>query len=1051
MKIVQLVRCRVWLALFPLLLVGAIATPAFAQSDRSEVRPSTYHDVSPPLRDLPPGPRVNGILEAEPVRRIPSSRNPSFGPDPLLAPAGSAPTRLAPATLRNFDGIGQGFTGPAGTFTVNSAPPDTNAAVGPNHIVETVNTDLAVFNKAGTPIFGPVPINTLWSGFGGGCQTSNDGDPIVSYDRIADRWIVSQFQVSTQPFQQCVAVSQTADPTGAYSRYAFSYPDGFPDYPKMGVWPDAYYITYNLFNNAGTSFLGTKVCAFDRAKMLTGAAATQQCFNTSTSFGGLLPGDLDGTRLPPAGAPNPVVALGTTSTTLATWKFHVDWTTPANTTFTGPTTLTVPAYTEACGGGTCIPQSGGGSLDSLADRLMYRLAYRRFADGHQALVVNHSVMAGTSVGVRWYELRLDASNNPSLFQAGTYAPDASFRWMGSAAMDQSGNMALGFSTSSSTLKPSSRYTGRLAGDAAGTITQGEGTVITGAGAQGSTLSRWGDYSSMSIDPADDCTFWFATEYIPTNGTFNWRTRIASFKFPGCGAATGNDFSIAAAPNTLSLAQGTGGSVSINTAVVSGAAESVTLSVSGVPSGATASLNPSSVTSGGSSTLTINAGTAAPGSYTLTVTGSAPSATHSTTVTLTITASPDFTIAVSPASRSVVAGNSTTYTVTTAALNGSSQTISLSVSGLPAGASGSFSPATVVAGGSSTLTVSTTATAPATTFTVTGTSTTTHSATASITVTGAIPPDFTVAISPASQAIAQGASGTYAVSTTALNGSTQSIALSVSGLPAGVTGSFSPATVTAGGSSTLTVAVAATATPATTSFTVTGVSGTVQHSANASVMVTVGGVAVLTDGVPVSNISGASGSQQFWVLDVPAGKDTAVFTIAGGSGDADLYVRRGSQPTTSLWDCRPFINGNTETCTFTAPAAGQYYVMIRGFTAFSGVTLTGRTTTAATTPSLVNGVPVTNISGASGSQQFWKLTVPAGRTSLKFTISGGTGDADLYVRSGAKPTTSTFNCRPFLNGNSETCTFTSPAAGDWYVMIRGFATFSGVTLTGTYTP
>ena len=380
--------------------------------------------MSPPLRDLPPGPRVNGILEAEPVRRIPSSRNPTFGPDPLLAPVGGAPTRLAPATLRNFDGIGQGFTGPAGTFTVNSAPPDTNAAVGPNHIVETVNTDLAVFNKAGTPIFGPVPINTLWSGFGGGCQTSNDGDPIVSYDRIADRWIVSQFQVSTQPFQQCVAVSQTADPTGAYSRYAFSYPDGFPDYPKMGVWPDAYYITYNLFNNAGTSFLGTKVCAFDRAKMLTGAAATQQCFNTSTSFGGLLPGDLDGTRLPPAGAPNPVVALGTTSTTLATWKFHVDWTTPANTTFTGPTTLTVPAYTEACGGGTCIPQSGGGSLDSLADRLMYRLAYRNFADGHQALVVNHSVMAGTSAGVRWYELRLDAGNNPSLFQAGTYAPDA---------------------------------------------------------------------------------------------------------------------------------------------------------------------------------------------------------------------------------------------------------------------------------------------------------------------------------------------------------------------------------------------------------------------------------------------------------------------------------------------------------------------------------------------------------------------------------------------------------------------------------------------------
>jgi hypothetical protein len=287
-----------------------------------------------------------------------------------------------------------------------------------------------------------------------------------------------------------------------------------------------------------------------------------------------------------------------------------------------------------------------------------------------------------------------------------------------------------------------------------------------------------------------------------------------------------------------------------------------------------------------------------------------------------------------------------------------------------------------------------------------------------------------------------------VSTTPLNGSTQSIALSVSGLPAGVTGSFSPATVTAGGSSTLTLAVAATATASTTTFTVTGTSGTVQHSANASVTVTAGGTSVLTDGVPVSNISGATGSQQFWVMDVPAGKDTVVFTISGGSGDADLYVRRGAQPTTTLFDCRPFISGNNETCTFNAPAAGQYFVMIRGFSTFSGVVLTGRTTATA---SLVNGVPVTNISGASGSQQFWKLAVPAGKTSLTFTISGGTGDADLYVRSGAKPTTTTFNCRPFINGNNETCTLTNPVAGDWYVMIRGFAAFSGVTLKGTYTP
>jgi hypothetical protein len=936
------------------ILLLALPATVLAQSGRPQVNRDSYHDVSPPLREMPPGPRLAGILEAEPVRRIPSSRNPSFGPDPVLqAPRTALATPLAPATVSNFDGVGNGVTGPGGTFTVNSAPPDTNAAVGPNHIVETVNTDLAVFNKAtGAIVFGPVAINTLWSGFGGGCQMDNDGDPIVTYDRLANRWIISQFQVTSTPFQQCVAVSQTPDPTGAYFRYAFNY-SGFPDYPKMGVWPDAYYISYNMFNNAGTSFLGSQVCAFDRAKMLTGAAATQQCFSTSTSFGGLLPADLDGTVVPPAGAPNPVVALGTTSTSLAYWKFHVDWTTPANSTFTGPTSLTVPAYTEACGAsGTCIPQSGGGSLDSLSDRLMYRAAYRSFADGHHSIVTNHSVTVGTNVGVRWYELRVDSSNNLSVFQAGTYAPDAAFRWMGSAAMDKAGNIAMGFSTSSSATKPSIRYTGRLAADAAGTMTQGEGVVITGAGAQGSTLSRWGDYSSLQIDPVDDCTFWYANEYIPANGTFNWKTRIASFKLPGCGAAATNDFSISANPASFTVVQGNSGTSAISTAVTSGAAQSVALSISGTPAGATATVSPATVTAGGGSTLTFNAGTAALGTYTLTVTGTGSSASHSTTVSVTV----------------------------------SSQT-------------------------------------------------------------PPPPADFTLAVSPSSASVAAGSSTSYTVSTTAVNGSTQAIALSVSGLPSGVTGSFSPATVTAGGSSTLTVSAASTAAAGATTFSVTGTSASTSHSASASMTVTTG-PATLTDGVPVTNISGATGSNQFWVMNVPAGKDTLTVTISGGSGDADLYVRFGSAPTTTTFDCRPFVTGNNETCTFNAPAAGSYFVMVRGFSAYSGVTLTGRT---ASTPLLTSGVPVTGISGASGSQQFWKLPVPAGKTSLTFTISGGTGDADLYVRFGAKPTTSTFTCRPFLNGNNETCTISNPTAGDWYVMIRGFATFSGVTLTGRYTP
>ncbi len=504
---------------------------------RSEVTKAVHHDASPPLWLLPPAPKVQPRPDNEPKRvpRPPLRRRPQAD----AALQAEVPPGLAPIVLLNVEGVGQGFIGPAGTFFVNAAPPDTNGDVGPNHYVQTVNTDFAVFNKVGTPLFGPVPINTLWSGFPGDCQTNNDGDPVVLYDPIADRWIISQLSVTgangtTRPFLQCVAVSQTSDPTGGYYRYAFPY-SGFNDYPKLGVWPDAYYVTFNMFNAAGTLFMGGKACAYDRARMLLGLSATQQCFNTSILFGGLLPAALDGTRLPPAGASNPVVALGSAANQLAVWKFHTDWAIPANSTFTGPTTLATAAFSEACSSfsGTCIPQLGGGSLDSLGDRLMFRLAYRNFADGHQSLVVNHSITVGSHTGVRWYELRLDPGGNPSLFQQGTYAPDANYRWMGSIAQDQNGNMALGFSVSASTIKPQIHYTGRLAGDPAGQMTQGEGVVIDGAGAQGAGLSRWGDYSMMAIDPSDDCTFWYTTEYIPFNGVFNWRTRISSFRFPEC--------------------------------------------------------------------------------------------------------------------------------------------------------------------------------------------------------------------------------------------------------------------------------------------------------------------------------------------------------------------------------------------------------------------------------------------------------------------------------------------------------------------------------------
>jgi hypothetical protein len=441
------------------------------------------------------------------------------------------PAATTPAL--GFDGIGQGFTGPQGTFTVDSAPPDTNGAIGTTQYVQIVNTSLAVFDKtSGAVLYGPVSINTLFQALGGSCAADNDGDPVVVFDKIAKRWIISQFAVTATPYYQCVAVSKTEDATGGYNLYAFNYGTVFPDYPKMGVWPDAYLISFNMFTN---TFQGAKACAYDRSAMLAGTAATQQCFQLSSSYGGLLPADLDGTTPPPAGSPGIFMARGTSS--LYRWLMHVDWATPANTTFSStPASLPVASYAAACSGGTCVPQAGvSQKLDSLADRLMFRLAYRNFGS-YDSVVVTHSVQIGSTrkgnAAVRWYEVR-NPRTATSVYQQGSFSPDSTWRWMGSMAQDKQGNMAMGYSVSSTSIHPGIRYTMRAANDPLGTM-RAETSIIEGAGSQtGSNLARWGDYSAMTVDPVDDCTFWYTSEYLKANGAFNWSTRIASFKFPGC--------------------------------------------------------------------------------------------------------------------------------------------------------------------------------------------------------------------------------------------------------------------------------------------------------------------------------------------------------------------------------------------------------------------------------------------------------------------------------------------------------------------------------------
>ncbi|MGA9565315.1 MAG: choice-of-anchor D domain-containing protein [Candidatus Korobacteraceae bacterium] len=449
-------------------------------------------------------------------------------------------TSNGPVTGLNFDGLGQGQY----SFTVQYIPPDTNGTVGATQYVQWVNASFAIFDKTtGAKLLGPVTGNTLWSGFGGGCQTNNNGDPVVTYDKLANRWVMSQFSVGSTPYLQCIAVSQTSDATGAWYRYSFSYGNSdFDDYPKMGVWPDAYYETFDMFLN-GQTYIGPDACAYDRNSMLAGLSATQQCFQQSAALGPLLPSDLDGATLPPTGSPNYMLTFGTN--TLNMYKFHVDWVTPANSTFTGPAVINVAAFSPLCGGGQCVPEPGSQTLDSLGDRLMHRLAYRNFGT-HESLVVTHSVTAGSSGGVRWYEIQ-NPSGTPVLAQQSTYAPDSNYRWMGSAAMDQAGDLAVGYSKSSSSVYPSVGYAGRLATDPVSTL-QAETLVVSGTGSQNYSMNnRWGDYSAMQVDPVDDCTFWYTQEYIKTTGSFNWNTRIANFKFANCGS------SVAISPTSLTFA------------------------------------------------------------------------------------------------------------------------------------------------------------------------------------------------------------------------------------------------------------------------------------------------------------------------------------------------------------------------------------------------------------------------------------------------------------------------------------------------------------------
>ena len=817
----------------PVLLI-LISTFLRASADAQAVQrnpilvPPSQFDVSSPVREAEPGERPQAPGFVNPPRRLPRQPH-ALVTDPVVQSTPS--TAVMPATSNNFPGLGNDFPG----FTVTGAPSDDNLAVAPNYVVQGVNTSYAVFSKTGTLISGPVSFATLFSGFST-CVRTYYSDPIIQYDRQADRWVLSILgfdSTSSGPYYHCIAVSSSGDPTGSYARYSFLSQTNLPDYPKMSVWPDAYYVTYNMFD--GNTLLGAQICAHNRSAMLLGQPETAQCFMTSSSNPGLLPADLDGNTAPPAGAPNYLLSLGASANALSLWSFHVDWNTPANSTFTGPTNLAVAAFNEACtNGGTCVPQSGTSTqLDSLGDRLMYRLAYRNFGD-HESLVANHSVNAGTQTGVRWYEIRSPGSN-PLVYQQGTYAPDANHRWMGSIGMDSAGDIGLGFSVSGSTIHPQIHYSGRLSNDPLGTMGQGEASIIDGAGSQTTyscflffqcTLTRWGDYTAIRIDPGDDCTFWYTDQYIPSNGAFNWSTRLATFKFSDCGA------SLVASTTTVSAnpaGSSTYGAAVQLTATVSGSGGPPTGTVTFLDGNA--ALGTAMLDAGGTATLPTAALAAGPHSLTASYGGDSTFSGSSSSALPYTVSQAGTTTSLSSSNPNSTQGQSVTFTAAVAS----------NTSGTPTGTVTFLDGATtlgtaVLSGGQANLSTSTLSVATHTISAQYNGDSNFMGSSAVITQTvNAAPADFTISASPSSATVRHGKTASYTVTIAATGGFTGNVQLSATVTPAGPTPTFSPTSLNGSGSSTMKVGTGGVL-AGTYTIAITGTNGSLVHSTSVTLRV-----------------------------------------------------------------------------------------------------------------------------------------------------------------------------------------------------------------------
>jgi len=895
----------------------------------------------------------------DPVKSIPRRVYPNFNKSPLNAPintvtgnddhlvnlqndAQNTYNRAVTDGSVNIDGIA--FTG------VN--PADPTGTVGKNHYIQSINGNngalFSIFDKAtGNKVSGPTAMSTLATNV---CKNAL-GDPIVFYDEAAQRYVMTEFSNQTGR-SLCVYVSKTDNPvTGGWFAYEFQAPE-FPDYPKFGRWGDSYYVGTN--ENAGPG-----IYAIERNKLLAGQTARMQR-KTAPKLSGLgfqmlLPVDVDTVEGPDANTPglflrqnddeiNNKGSNNASQDYLELWTFNPDYDNSSNSQLTGPIKIAMSEFdSDVCTGGAqgfgCLKQKGSTkTLDPVREVVMYRAQYRKFS-AHESIVGNFIHDAGSDrAGIRWFELRKVGSGSWQLHQEGTYAPSGTDnRFMGSAAMDGSGNIALSYHIAGVDTYPGISMTGRLATDTKGTMTQSEKVIV--AGTSHIASDRNGDYSHLSIDPVDNCTFWMTSDYGKEGG--KWATRIANFKFASCGASTTPDFSIQATNLTQQVCANTSiKPITISSAATGSFNKPINLAYSNLPTGITGSFTKNPLSIGASSEASVKIGDINTGNYNFKINGTADGVSEkSLNVAITVANKPGAVSLTSPSS----GANDIAIRPT---LSWQSESSATSYR-IEIATDSAFS--NIVANG-------------------TVNNGTNYQPSADLT-----------------------ANTTYYWRVRADNGCGNVW------------------------SSTATFNTTATSTSA------------------------------LVKGIAKANLSGDANSTTDFTFEVPVGATDLTFKTSGGSGDVDMHVKFGQKATADTYDCRPYETGNTETCNISNIQAGTYHVMLLGYQTYSGVNLIADYTAASQGN---DKLEQSDLSGSSSTKLYHTINVPSGMNELIVNMSGGSGDADLYVRHGDKPTTASYKCRPYKAGNDESCTINNPQAGVWHIGVFGFEDFSNIDLSAS---